>query len=104
MFPAISFSVKGMHPHAMYSVMLQILPSDPFLYKFVNQNWARGRYNGLETPNSPYEHELSPKVGQFWMENTVNFNIVKLTNNEYASEANVSLKFYFVKHILSGII
>ena len=97
MFPIVSVSVEGMNPVSKYSVKLQILPTDPFLYKYVDKLWVRGRYHGFNTSNMPLEHEESPNNGTFWSEKNIGFNVVKLTNCYQCREANVSYNFRYCK-------
>lgn len=96
MFPHIVLSMRGLHPDAMYSVVLEIVPADERRYKYINNAWVA---MGMADPGpevQPVVHPDSPNTGAFWMQNRASFSKVRLTNNKESScrectDANVSL-------------
>ncbi|KAM4602117.1 LOW QUALITY PROTEIN: T-box transcription factor TBX19 [Polymixia lowei] len=80
MFPVLKVSVSGLDPSAMYSVLLDFVPTDDCRWKYVNGEWvAAGKADG-RSQGGVYIHPDSPNFGAHWMKAAVTFNKVKLTN------------------------
>ncbi|CAL8288222.1 unnamed protein product [Lota lota] len=104
MFPVLKVSVSGLDPSAMYSLLLDFVPTDGRRWKYVNGEWAaagrgegrcqengrgqgegRGQGGGRDHEEGRgqggvYIHPDSPNFGAHWMKAAVTFNKVKLTN------------------------
>ena len=82
MFPSLIVSVSGLDPDATYSIQLNILPADNKRYKFLGSEWVPVGRAEKKHVYRQYTHPDSPNLGSFWMEKTIPFKLVKLTNNK----------------------
>ncbi|KAG7267960.1 hypothetical protein CRUP_038090 [Coryphaenoides rupestris] len=86
MFPVLKVNVSGLDPSAMYSLLLDFIPTDGRRWKYVNGEWTaasqdEGRSQGVgRGQGGVYIHPDSPNFGAHWMKAAVTFNKVKLTN------------------------
>jgi len=86
MFPVLKVNVSGLDPSAMYSLLLDFVPTDGRRWKYVNGEWTvasqdEGRSQGVgRGQGGVYIHPDSPNFGAHWMKAAVTFNKVKLTN------------------------
>ncbi|OWK64003.1 T-box-containing protein TBXT, partial [Lonchura striata] len=80
MFPVLKISVSGLDPNAMYSFLLDFVPTDGHRWKYINGEWVPA--GKPETPNHScvYIHPDSPNFGAHWMKAAISFSKVKLTN------------------------
>ncbi|CAL8306641.1 unnamed protein product [Merluccius merluccius] len=80
MFPVLKVSVSGLDPSAMYSLLLDFVPTDGRRWKYVNGEWAasgrgEGRGHGEgRGQGGVYIHPDSPNFGAHWMKAAVTFN------------------------------
>ncbi|KAJ6662248.1 hypothetical protein lerEdw1_012411 [Lerista edwardsae] len=80
MFPVLKISVSGLDPNAMYSFLLDFVPSDSHRWKYVNGEWVPVGKPEPSTHSCVYIHPDSPNFGAHWMKAAVSFSKVKLTN------------------------
>lgn len=97
MFPSLVVSLSGLDPNAVYTLRLEILPSDGKRYKFLQTEWVPVGKADKKQVYRDYIHPDSPNNGSFWMEKEINFKLVKLTNNKatkYADQVIVNLSLF----------
>ncbi|XP_054900630.1 MAX gene-associated protein isoform X2 [Poeciliopsis prolifica] len=93
MFPYCRYRLAGLEPDRMYSLVLSIVPSSPFRYRWNTSKWE---------PNGPTEHQsqglirafphhYSPCLGSDWMSCLVSFYKLKLTNYFQDQEGHMIL-------------
>jgi len=81
MFPQMKFRLTGLDPKAKYILLLDIVASDDYRYKFHNSRWIVAGKADPEMPKRMYIHPDSPATGEQWMQKVVSFHKLKLTNN-----------------------
>lgn len=81
MFPPIKARVTGLDPRAKYFFLMDIVPADDCRYKFHNCRWMVAGKADPEMPKPLYMHPDSPSTGAQWMQKTISFHKMKLTNN-----------------------
>ena len=81
MFPQMKFKLSGLDSKAKYILLLDIVAADDFRYKFHNSSWVVAGKADPEMPKRMYIHPDSPATGEQWMNKTVSFHKLKLTNN-----------------------
>lgn len=81
MFPPIKIRVTGLDPRAKYFFLLDIVPADDCRYKFHNCRWMVAGKADPELAKPLYIHPDSPSTGAQWMQKTISFHKMKLTNN-----------------------
>lgn len=82
MFPTLSLKVCGLNQKETYSVKLDILPADNRRYKYLQSEWVAVGRSDKKQVYCEYEHPDSPNSGGYWMDKTIAFKMVKLTNNK----------------------
>lgn len=82
MFPTLNLTVDGLDPNAVYSVKLNISPSNSKRYKYIDSKWVHSGKAEKKTNYCEYAHPDSPNTGSFWLSKGVSFKRVKLTNNK----------------------
>lgn len=80
MFPVLKISVTGLDPNAMYSLLLDFVPTDSHRWKYVNGEWVPAGKPEAAGHSCVYIHPDSPNFGAHWMKAPVSFSKVKLTN------------------------
>ena len=104
MFPSIHVTMEGLESKSLYCIAIELAPVSDFRQKYIGSNSAEGQgFNGARgwtsagpaEPQSPlqrrfYLHPDSPATGEHWMQNSQNFNKLKLTNNAMDKNSNVS--------------
>ncbi|ELW67247.1 T-box transcription factor TBX19 [Tupaia chinensis] len=80
MFPVLKVSVTGLDPNAMYSLLLDFVPTDGHRWKYVNGEWVPAGKPEVSSHSCVYIHPDSPNFGAHWMKAPVSFSKVKLTN------------------------
>ena len=93
MFPAVKISVAGLELDSRYKMKLEVQSVDQHRYKYTNSSWMKTLKLDTELPgtvsdSSSWTHPESPKLGSFWMKNTINFQRAKLTNNSDPTPAS----------------
>ena len=81
MFPPIKARVSGLDPRSKYFFLMDIVPADDCRYKFHNCRWMVAGKADPEMPKPLYMHPDSPSTGAQWMQKTISFHKMKLTNN-----------------------
>ncbi|XP_054978659.1 T-box transcription factor TBX19 isoform X1 [Sorex araneus] len=80
MFPVLKISVTGLDPNAMYSLLLDFVPTDGHRWKYVNGAWVPAGKPEASSHSCVYIHPDSPNFGAHWMKAPISFSKVKLTN------------------------
>ncbi|KAM7336198.1 hypothetical protein ACRRTK_004691 [Alexandromys fortis] len=80
MFPVLKISVTGLDPNAMYSFLLDFVPTDSHRWKYVNGEWVPAGKPEVSSHSCVYIHPDSPNFGAHWMKAPISFSKVKLTN------------------------
>ncbi|XP_074601520.1 uncharacterized protein LOC141855390 isoform X2 [Brevipalpus obovatus] len=81
MFPPFKVRVSGLDKKAKYIMLMDIVAADECRYKFHNSRWMMAGKADPEMPKRMYIHPDSPSTGEQWMQKTVSFHKLKLTNN-----------------------
>jgi len=82
MFPPIKLTIEGLLHHAHYALLVDIVPFDDCRYKYNDSHWSvTGQSDAQALPSGFYVHPESPASGRHWMNETVSFHKIKLTNN-----------------------
>ncbi|XP_071790343.1 uncharacterized protein [Asterias amurensis] len=81
MFPSFKVRVSGLDKKAKYILLMDIVAADDCRYKFHNSRWMVAGKADPEMPKRMYIHPDSPSTGEQWMQKTVSFHKLKLTNN-----------------------
>lgn len=81
MFPPFKVRVFGLDKKAKYIMLMDIVAADDCRYKFHNSRWMMAGKADPEMPKRMYIHPESPITGEQWMQKTVSFHKLKLTNN-----------------------
>ncbi|XP_065304711.1 T-box transcription factor TBX6-like [Dermacentor albipictus] len=89
MFPVMQVSVSGMEHSCYYMLLLDLVPTDNFRYRFLGNCWLPVEAANDCSPEDcvggdgrPFLHENGPCLGSQWMARPVNFGAVKLTNQK----------------------
>ncbi|XP_039637265.1 T-box-containing protein TBX6L-like [Perca fluviatilis] len=82
MFPYCRYRLSGLDPDRLYSLVLSIVPSDQYRYRWSTSKWevngpAEHQAQGLIRA---FSHHYSPARGSDWMGTLVSFYKLKLTN------------------------
>ncbi|XP_071575591.1 LOW QUALITY PROTEIN: T-box protein 2-like [Temnothorax nylanderi] len=102
MFPSVQINVNGLEKRENYYVLMEIAPASDCRYKYCkyqnggeNSNMGGWSFAEPAEPQQPfgsiYKHPESPATGSHWMDNPINFNKLKLTNNINDPNNNVVL-------------
>ena len=75
---------------------MDIIPVDDCRYKFHNSRWMVAGKADPEMPKRMYIHPDSPATGEHWMQKSVSFHKLKLTNNISDKHGYVSRRNRFV--------
>lgn len=67
-----------------------------YRYSFHNSNWVVAGKADAQSPPRIHVHPDSPAPGSTWMKQTISFDKLKLTNNQYDDNGHVSslINFY----------
>ncbi|XP_070705705.1 uncharacterized protein magl [Pempheris klunzingeri] len=93
MFPYCRYRLSGLDPERQYSLVLSIVPSDKYRYRWSTSKWeitgaAEHQAQGLIRASS---HHYAPCRGSDWMNGSVSFYKLKLTNNSQDQEGHIIL-------------
>lgn len=91
MFPVVRVSVSGLHPRAMYSLVLDFSQVGSQRWKFLNGRWASASRAEPPPRQGLFVHPDSPNFGAHWTKAPVSFSKVKLTNKPTSSQGFVVL-------------
>lgn len=92
MFPVVRVSVSGLHPRAMYSLVLDFSQVGSQRWKFLNGRWASASRAEPPPRQGLFVHPDSPNFGAHWTKAPVSFSKVKLTNKPTSSQGFVSAR------------
>lgn len=109
MFPSIQLAITGLEPRARYCVLLEVEPASDRRHKYVGSGGGLektcGNVRGWTSagPAEPqpridrriYLHPDSPATGTHWMQHSLKFDKLKLTNNAVDPRNNVSTIFIY---------
>ena len=96
MFPSFKVRVSGLDKKAKYILLMDIVAADDCRYKFHNSRWMVAGKADPEMPKRMYIHPDSPSTGEQWMQKTVSFHKLKLTNNISDKHGFVSTQSLFL--------
>ncbi|XP_075940711.1 uncharacterized protein LOC142942319 [Anarhichas minor] len=93
MFPYCRYRLSGLDPNRQYSLVLSIVPSDPYRYRWSSTKWeitgpAEHQSQGLIRA---FSHHYSPGLGSEWMGTLVSFYKLKLTNHPQDLDGHIIL-------------
>ncbi|XP_068565092.1 uncharacterized protein magl [Cebidichthys violaceus] len=93
MFPYCRYRLSGLEPDRQYSLVLSIVPSDPYKYRWSATKWeitgpAEHQGQGLIRA---FSHHYSPGLGSEWMGTLVSFYKLKLTNHPQDLDGHIIL-------------
>ncbi|KAM6992388.1 uncharacterized protein mgab [Tautogolabrus adspersus] len=93
MFPYCRYRLAGLDPDRLYSLVLSIVPSDQYRYRWNQLKWeiigaAEHQTQGLIRA---FAHHYSPCRGSDWMGGLVSFYKLKLTNNPQDQDGHIIL-------------
>uniref|UniRef100_A0A8C3G5P7 T-box domain-containing protein n=1 Tax=Cyclopterus lumpus TaxID=8103 RepID=A0A8C3G5P7_CYCLU len=93
MFPYCRYRLSGLEPERQYSLVLSIVPSDQYKYRWSATKWeltgaAEHQGQGL---SRAFSHHYSPSLGSEWMSTLVSFYKLKLTNHPQDLDGHVVL-------------
>ncbi|XP_045917038.1 MAX gene-associated protein isoform X3 [Micropterus dolomieu] len=93
MFPYCRYRLAGLDPERQYSLVLSIVPSDQYRYRWSTSKWeitgaAEHQAQGLLRA---FSHHYSPCRGSEWMGGLVSFYKLKLTNNSQDQDGHIIL-------------
>ncbi|TMS12410.1 MAX gene-associated protein [Larimichthys crocea] len=93
MFPYCRYRLSGLDPERKYSLVLSIVPSDQYRYRWSTTKWevngpAEHQAQGLIRA---FAHHYSPCLGSDWMGSLVSFYKLKLTNNPVDQDGHIIL-------------
>ncbi|XP_045153300.1 T-box transcription factor TBX22 [Echinops telfairi] len=95
MFPSVRVKVKGLEPEKQYYLAIDVVPVDSKRYRYVyhSSQWmvAGNTDHTCITPRI-YVHPDSPCSGETWMQQTISFDRMKLTNNEMDDKGHIILQ------------
>lgn len=83
MFPFCSYRLEGLDPERKYYLALSIRSADKYKYRWCRKfQWEVQGPSEFPTqePLRAFAHETSPLHGATWMDNTVHFNKLKISN------------------------
>ncbi|KAK9531787.1 hypothetical protein VZT92_011192 [Zoarces viviparus] len=81
MFPYCRYRLSGLDPNRQYNLVLSIVPSDPYRYRWSSTKWEiTGPAEQGQALIRAFSHHYSPGLGSEWMSTLVSFYKLKLTN------------------------
>lgn len=93
MFPYCRYRLSGLDPDRLYSLVLSIVPSGQFKYRWATSKWEVS--GATEHQNQglirAFSHHFSPSRGSEWMNSLVSFYKLKLTNNFQDQDGHITL-------------
>lgn len=107
MFPLIQLKITGLERRVRYCVLLEMEPASDRRHKYVgcggglkktceNAKWSSAgpAETQPQIDRRIYLHPDSPATGAHWMQQSLKFDKLKLTNNVADPKNNVSTFFY----------
>ena len=95
MFPALKINVEGLCSKKSYSIMVDFIQLDARKYKYCyeNSSWEVTTNILPQADKQVFLHKSSPSYGDFWMQNDISFETLKITNNTNAKSPLVIIIF-----------
>ncbi|KAJ8015790.1 hypothetical protein DPEC_G00029800 [Dallia pectoralis] len=93
MFPSVRVKVRNLDPCQQYYLGMDIMPVDSKRYRYVyhSSQWmVAGNTDHSCRTTRLYVHPDSPCSGDTWMRQVINFDRVKLTNNEMDDKGHIT--------------
>uniref|UniRef100_A0A5S6QTW8 T-box domain-containing protein n=1 Tax=Trichuris muris TaxID=70415 RepID=A0A5S6QTW8_TRIMR len=84
MFPTLQVSASGMDAKTLYSIMVDFVPLEfkRYRYSYHRSTWVVAGPSDPELPSRIHPHPDSPATGSHWMRQVINFDKLKITNNQ----------------------
>lgn len=95
MFPVLKIKVEGLDPSSMYTVNMDFSISDNHRWKFMNGRWIRGNKEDNIKNSSIYMHCDSPNFGTFWLNNSISFSKLKISNKVSKDPSKIQIHSLF---------
>ncbi|XP_062857018.1 T-box transcription factor TBX22 [Trichomycterus rosablanca] len=95
MFPSVRVKVRNLDPFKQYYIAMDIMLVDSKRYRYVyhSSQWmVAGNTDQSCIRPRLYIHPDSPCSGETWMRQVINFDRVKLTNNEMDDKGHIILQ------------
>eukprot|EP00111_Clytia_hemisphaerica_P018406 TCONS_00054433-protein len=102
MFPVLSFGVHSLNFTDLYTMEVEVIPSDNNRYKYVSvTGWRVNGVASQQEGNKRMYHPEGIQTGEYWQKNGVAFKRIKLTNKKTAKEGsnNIVLNSMHKYHI-----
>ncbi|KAF1762226.1 hypothetical protein GCK72_010488 [Caenorhabditis remanei] len=80
-FPKLEYIVEGLDPSKLYAMMIQIEPVGDSRYKFSNGKWAVSGKGDVHAEAKKAWHADGVRSGKEWMDTTVAFDRLKISND-----------------------
>lgn len=93
MFPYCRYRLSGLDPDRLYSLVLSIVPSGQFKYRWNASKWEVSGATDHQNQGliRAFSHHYSPSRGSEWMSSLVSFYKLKLTNNFQDQDSHLIL-------------
>ncbi|XP_066434011.1 T-box-containing protein TBX6L-like [Eleutherodactylus coqui] len=105
MFPEFCVSLFGLDPHSHYSLCVQAVPDGENRYKWRDGAWSMSGRAEPGPPTRLYLHPESPAPGHRWMERSICFSKIRLTNKTLSQGGQIVLqsmhRYYLRLHIIN---
>ncbi|CAL2036417.1 unnamed protein product [Caenorhabditis brenneri] len=84
-FPKLEYNVKGLDSNKFYAMRIHMELADDNRYKFSNRVWMHSGKGDEQMEGRKPFHADGVRTGQEWMNTTISFDRVKITNDMKAS-------------------
>lgn len=92
MFPSLNVSFKDLDPSQNYCVFLELVNVENCRFKYSGTaGWSPGGQAEHQSERRMYLHPESPSTGNYWLNQSINFHRVKLTNTTSPPEGQMVL-------------
>lgn len=93
MFPYCRYRLAGLDPERLYSLVLSIVPSDQYRYRWSSSKWevTGPAEHQAQSLIRAFSHHYSPCRGSELMGSLVSFYKLKLTNNPHDQDGHIIL-------------
>ncbi|XP_029281313.1 MAX gene-associated protein isoform X3 [Cottoperca gobio] len=93
MFPYCRYRLAGLDPERQYSLVLSIVPSDQYRYRWSTSKWevTGPAEHQAQTLIRAFSHHYSPNRGSEWMGSLLSFYKLKLTNCSQDQDGHIIL-------------
>lgn len=92
MFPSLNISIKDLDPLQNYCLFLELVNVENCRFKYSGTaGWSPGGQAEHQSERRIYLHPESPSTGNYWMNQSINFHRVKLTNTASPPEGQMVL-------------